>query len=75
MAEAARSVTAVDLNTVEIARRRVAHLNVTFIEADLGIMDLAVSLTQSYASVSSTTPITRQQHLTIFTVIASQAER
>lgn len=41
MAEVAKSVTSVDLNTVEIARKRVAHLdNVTFVEADLARMDL-----------------------------------
>ena len=41
MAEIAKSVTAVDLNTVDIARKRVAHLdNVTFVEADLARMCL-----------------------------------
>lgn len=41
MAEMAKSVTAVDLNTVEIAKRRVAHLNnVSFVEGDLARMDL-----------------------------------
>lgn len=41
MAEVAKSVTAVDLNTVELARRRVAHLdNVAFVEADLATMEL-----------------------------------
>lgn len=37
----AREVVAVDLNTVDIARRRNAHLaNVTFVEADIASMDL-----------------------------------
>jgi SAM-dependent methyltransferase len=41
MSEVAKSVTAVDLNTIEVARRRVAHRdNVAFIEADLATMDL-----------------------------------
>jgi len=41
MAEVAKSITAVDLNTIEVARRRVAHRdNVAFIEADLATMDL-----------------------------------
>jgi len=41
MAEVAKSVTAVDLNTVNIARERVAHLNnVSFVEADLAQMDI-----------------------------------
>jgi 2-polyprenyl-3-methyl-5-hydroxy-6-metoxy-1,4-benzoquinol methylase len=41
MAPLAASVTAVDLNTVDIARERVREFaNVSFVEADLGTMDL-----------------------------------
>ena len=41
VAAAARQVTAVDLNTIDIARARTRHLaNVTFVEADLATMDL-----------------------------------
>jgi SAM-dependent methyltransferase len=41
VAEVARSITAVDLNTVDIARERTRRFdNVTFVEADLATMDL-----------------------------------
>ncbi len=41
MAGVAKSITAVDLNTVEVARQRVAHRdNATLIEADITSMDL-----------------------------------
>jgi SAM-dependent methyltransferase len=41
VAPIARSITAVDLNTIDIARQRnAAYTNVRFVEADLGTMDL-----------------------------------
>ena len=41
IAEVAKSVTAIDLNTIDIAKKRNTHIkNITFVEADISTIDL-----------------------------------